>query len=151
MSKLSDKINRSLMTEEEKAIDTAQKMSAVVTSQILSSGVITALRDIGITKAQNALSKDLTELKYNFIAENTKNNQIHEEISRHQDQIDVLTDTIANTPENMDKETVFRLMDMIESSSKTISRMHTQNNGKTAVRQIKRKTVVLGPKDFEEI
>lgn len=151
MNKLSDKINRSLMTEEEKTIDTAQKMSTVVTSQIITSQAISGLRKICLRKIQSSFAEDIAKLEYDFIAENTKNNQIHEEISRHQDQIDALTDTIASNPENMDKETVFRLMDMIESSSKTISRMHTQNNGKPAIGQIRKKTVVLGPKDFEEI
>lgn len=147
------KIERRMMTPEEKVLDTASTLSTVITTQILSSKLINGLQQDAKSRIQSRHIENLQKLENDFINENIKNNQIHEEITRTQDQTDKVIDAVFGLGSKVSNDVLLNLLSSLDKSSETIASL--RNPDTTAKRHDKKiykdNNIVLGEDDIEEI
>lgn len=147
------KIERRMMTPEEKVLDTASTLSTVITTQILSSKLINGLQQDAKSRIQSRHIENLQKLENDFINENIKNNQIHEEITRTQDQTDKVIDAVFGLGSKVSNDVLLNLLSSLDKSSETIASL--RNPDITAKRHDKKiykdNNIVLGEDDIEEI
>ena len=147
------KIERRMMTPEEKVLDTASTLSTIITTQILSSKLINGLQQDAKSRIQSRHIENLQKLENDFINENIKNNQIHEEITRTQDQTDKVIDAVFGLGSKVSNDVLLNLLSSLDKSSETIASLRIPDT--TAKRHDKKiykdNNIVLGEDDIEEI
>lgn len=150
---IAKKIDRALMSEDERALYDAQLRATIYSNSILCSPTINNLTQYGLEKAKYKHVEALQKLENDFISANMKNNQIHEEISRVQDQTDAMIDVAFADSANVDKEMIFRLMDSIDNSSATIAslRVPKENAWQKRKKTDEDKTIFLDPDDYRSV
>lgn len=150
---LMKKIDRALMSEGERALYDAKLQATIYSNSILYSPTIQKLTQYGLEKAQQKHVEALQKLENDFISTNLKNNQIHEEISRVQDQTDAMIDAAFTDPSNVDKEMIFRMMDSIDKSSAAIASLRAPQKRTWHKKKSDDadKTVILDQDDYRSI
>lgn len=94
-------------------------------NSILSSDIVVNFQEKVLTKVQNKHQENLVKLHYDFVNENVKLNQIHEEITRLQDQTDTIVDSALSSGLLLDSDNLNNLLASLDHESEAISKAYS--------------------------
>ncbi len=138
-----------LMTEEEKNAAAIANMATNITSAIATTSLITSIAQWAETRVATKHQENLVKLHNDFITENIKNEQLHQEITRTQDQFDIVKDAVFCEGKTPDKDVVFRMMDSLDRSSEIIAKTRSSKANQNKKKNFKEH--ILNDSDVEEV
>lgn len=121
-------------------------------NSILSSDIVVNFQEKVLTKVQNKHQENLVKLHYDFVNENVKLNQIHEEITRLQDQTDTIVDSALSSGLLLDSDNLNNLLASLDRESEAISKAYSNKNKKSKLKLRKHSNdAILDEEDYKEI
>ena len=121
-------------------------------NSILSSDIVVNFQEKVLTKVQNKHQENLVKLHYDFVNENVKINQIHEEITRLQDQTDTIVDSALSSGLLLDSDNLNNLLASLDRESEAISKAYSNKNKKSKFKLRKHSNdAILDEEDYKEI
>lgn len=121
-------------------------------NSILSSDIVVNFQEKVLTKVQNKHQENLVKLHYDFVNENVKINQIHEEITRLQDQTDTIVDSALSSGLLLDSDNLNNLLASLDRESEAISKAYSNKNKKSKLKLRKHSNdAILDEEDYKEI
>ena len=121
-------------------------------NSILSSDIVVNFQEKVLTKVQNKHQENLVKLHNDFVNENVKLNQIHEEITRLQDQTDTIVDSALSSGLLLDSDNLNNLLASLDRESEAISKAYSNKNKKSKLKLRKHSNdAILDEEDYKEI
>lgn len=121
-------------------------------NSVLSSDVVVNFQEKVLTKVQNKHQENLVKLHNDFVNENVKLNQIHEEITRLQDQTDTIVDSALSSGLLLDNDNLNNLLASLDRESEAISKAYSNKNKKSKLKLRKHSNdAILDEEDYKEI
>lgn len=121
-------------------------------NSVLSSDVVVNFQEKVLTKVQNKHQENLVKLHNDFVNENVKLNQIHEEITRLQDQTDTIVDSALSSGLLLDSDNLNNLLASLDRESEAISNAYSNKNKNIKFKLRKHSNdAILDEEDYKEI
>ena len=121
-------------------------------NSILSSDIVVNFQEKVLTKLQNKHQENLVKLHNDFVNENVKLNQIHEEITRLQDQTDTIVASALSSGLLLDSDNLNNLLASLDRESEAISKAYSNKNKKSKLKLRKHSNdTILDEEDYKEI
>lgn len=121
-------------------------------NSVLSSDVVVNFQEKVLTKVQNKHQENLVKLHNDFVNENVKLNQIHEEITRLQDQTDTIVDSALSSGLLLDSDNLNNLLASLDRESEAISNAYLNKNKNIKFKLRKHSNdAILDEEDYKEI
>ena len=121
-------------------------------NSILSSDIVVNFQEKVLTKVQNKHQENLVKLHNDFVNENVKLNQIHEEITRLQDQTDTIVASALSSGLLLDSDNLNNLLASLDRESEAISKAYSNKNKKSKLKLRKHSNdTILDEEDYKEI
>ena len=121
-------------------------------NSILSSDIVVNFKEKVLTKVQNKHQENLVKLHNDFVNENVKLNQIHEEITRLQDQTDTIVASALSSGLLLDSDNLNNLLASLDRESEAISKAYSNKNKKSKLKLRKHSNdTILDEEDYKEI
>lgn len=121
-------------------------------NSVLSSDIVVNFQEKVLTKVQNKHQENLVKLHNDFVNENVKLNQIHEEITRLQDQTDTIVDSALSSGLLLDSDNLNNLLASLDRESEAISKAYSNKNKKSKLKLRKHSNdAILDEEDYKEI
>lgn len=150
LKKLEDKVENMMLSEDERKTKELERQAETVTTSILSSGFMMGLTQALMTKTAVKHQEKLTKLNHDFTIEMAKNTQIHEEISRIQDNVDAVIDATLSSGAVADSASLNRILDFLDNTSATVVAIRHNDDSKRKKKEAKKKEVIIET-DYEEV
>lgn len=152
LKKIEDKVDDMMLTAEEREAKDLQRQAEAVTNSILASGFMVGLGNMLMTKVSDEHQENLIKIDNDFTIEMMKNNQVHDEISRIQDNADAVISATLSSGVLADSESLNRLLDYLDNTSATVVAMRQDGNRQKKKRRSKKKEKeVIAETDYEEV
>lgn len=119
-------------------------------NSVLSSDIVVNFQEKVLTKVQNKHQENLVKLHNGFVNENVKLNQIHEEITRLQDQTDTILASALSSGLLLDSDNLNNLLASLDRESEAISNAYSNKNIKFKLRKHSN-DAILDEEDYKEI
>lgn len=121
-------------------------------NSVLSSDIVVNFQEKVLTKVQNKHQENLVKLHNDFVNENVKLNQIHEEITRLQDQTDTILASALSSGLLLDSDNLNNLLASLDRESEAISNAYSNKNKKIKFKLRKHSNdAILDEEDYKEI
>lgn len=150
--KLEDKVEDMMLTPEERESKELQRQAEGVTNSILASGFMVGLGNMLMAKTSAQYQENLIKLDNDFTLEMMKNNQVHEEISRIQDNADAVIGATLSSGVLADSDSLNRLLDYLDNTSAAVVAMRQDENRQKKKRRPKKtEKEIIAETDYEEV
>lgn len=121
-------------------------------NSVLSSDIVVNFQEKVLTKVQNKHQENLVKLHNDFVNENVKLNQIHEEITRLQDQTDTIVASALSSGLLLDSDNLNNLLASLDRESEAISNAYSNKNKNIKFKLRKHSNdAILDEEDYKEI